>query len=249
MVKQAKMKRERRGPIFQFGVQVPRNYKEARKLQEAAGHTKWTNAEKEESDQLADYETFHDYGKGGRPPPGYKRIVVHFVYDVKHDLRHKARLVAGGHLTSSEDSAYSGVVSLRTMRLALVVGELNGLNTMVGDIGNAYLTSKTKEKVFFIAGPEFGALEGHTLVIVKALYGLRSSGARFRESLADNLRIMGFQPSHADPDLWLRDAGDCYEYICVYVDDLLAIMKEPAKFFDELIKRFKYKLKGVGEPE
>ena len=26
-------------------------------------------------------------------------------------------------------------------------------------------------------------------------------------------------------------------------------MKEPAKFFDDLIKRFKYKLKGVGEPE
>jgi hypothetical protein len=47
---------------------------------------------------------------------GYKNIIVHFVFDVKHDLRHKARLVAGGHLTDpSTDGTYSGVVNLCTM--------------------------------------------------------------------------------------------------------------------------------------
>ena len=43
---------------------------------------------------------------------------------------------------------------------------------MQGDIGNAYLESFTQEKVCFIAGPEFGALSGYTMIIVKALYGL-----------------------------------------------------------------------------
>jgi hypothetical protein len=34
------------------------------------------------------------------PPAGSKRIRVHIVYGVKHDGRHKARLVvADGHLT------------------------------------------------------------------------------------------------------------------------------------------------------
>ena len=106
------------------------------------------------------------------------------------------------------------------MRLALLIGELNGLNIMVGNIGNAYLEAKTKEKVYFIAGKEFGPLEGHTLIIFKALYGLRTSGAHFHERLADSLRDMGFKPTLSDPDLWYQDAGECYEYICIYVDDL-----------------------------
>jgi hypothetical protein len=32
-------------------------------------------------------------------PSGYKKIRVHFVFDVKRDGRHEARLVADGHLT------------------------------------------------------------------------------------------------------------------------------------------------------
>jgi len=62
-------------------------------------NTKWQEAEALEMKQLAEYDTFDDLGKGCRPPERYKRISVHFVYDVKHDGRHKARLVAGGHLT------------------------------------------------------------------------------------------------------------------------------------------------------
>ena len=38
------------------------------------------------------------------------------------------------------------------------------------DIGTAYLESVTKEKVYIMAGPEFGDREGHTLIIRKALY-------------------------------------------------------------------------------
>ena len=107
------------------------------------------------------------------------------------------------------------------------IGELNGLDIMVGDIGNAYLEAYTKEKVCFVAGPEFGDLEGHTLIISKALYGLRASRARHHERFADTLRDMGFVSCKMDPDLWIRRKDDHYEYICVYVDDLMAIMKQP----------------------
>ena len=58
------------------------------------------------------------------------------------------------------------------------LAELNGLETYATDIGNAYLEAKTAEKVCIIAGPEFGDREGHTLIIVKALYGLRNSRKR-----------------------------------------------------------------------
>ena len=67
-----------------------------------------------------------------------------------------------------------------------------------------YLEAETKEKVSFIAGPEFGDLAGHTLIIVKALYGLRSSGAHWHDCFADCLRDMGFAASKAEPDIWMR---------------------------------------------
>jgi hypothetical protein len=52
---------------------------------------------------------------------------------------------------------------------------------------------KTKEKVYIIAGPEFGStLCGRNLVINKSLYGLKTSAARFHEHLAESLLSLGF---------------------------------------------------------
>jgi hypothetical protein len=66
------------------------------------------------------------------------------------------------------------------------------------DIGNAYLESITKEKVYIIAGTEFGDREAHTLIIRKALYGLKSSGLRRHERFVVVLRSMGFFPTKAE---------------------------------------------------
>ncbi len=60
----------------------------------------------------------------------------------------------------------------------MFLAELNDLDIWATDIGNAYLEAETQEKVFIIAGPEFGKLEGLTLIIVKALYSLHMSGLR-----------------------------------------------------------------------
>ena len=115
-----------------------------------------------------------------------------------------------------------------------------------GDVGNAYLEAYTTEKVSVRAGPEFGPLEGHLLVIEKALYGLRTSGARFHAKFADALRAMGFTPTYADPNVWIRDAGDVYEYVVVYIDDILTALKDPDSFHKELQSDpWNYKLKNV----
>ena len=114
------------------------------------------------------------------------------------------------------------------------------------DVGNAYLEAETKEKVYIIGGKEFGEREGHTLTLHKALYGLRSSGLRWHERLADCLRDMGFTPSKAEPDIWMRKAEDHYEYIGVYIDDLVIVSKNPQEIADVLIDKHKFKLKGTG---
>ena len=81
----------------------------------------------------------------------------------------------------------------------------------------------------------------------KAIYGARSSCARFHENLAEKLLKMGFKPSKADPDLWMKDMGSHYEYIGTYVDDLLIASKHPDKIIACLKEQ--YVLKGVGIPE
>jgi hypothetical protein len=100
--------------VWKFGVLVPRTHAQAVELDKKNGNTYWQDEE-----QLLEYGTFIDKDKG-TAIVGYKRIRWHIIYDVKHDGRRKARLVAGGHLTDpNTNSVYSGVVSLRGIRLII----------------------------------------------------------------------------------------------------------------------------------
>ncbi len=235
------------GIKYQFGIRVPCSYQEAIAIDKANGNNLWQEAIQRELDQIMEYNTFIARPDLKTPPKDHQFVRVHFVFAVKHDLRRKARLVAGGHMTTApNDEAYSSVVTIKGMRICILLAEINGLKIMAGDVGNAYLEAKTREKIYIIAGPEFGELQGTILIVNKALYGLKTSGARYREHFADYLRSKGWSQSRADPDIWMKDMDTHWEYICTYVDDLLVMSKNPEKFMDELQKTFK--MKGVGPP-
>ena len=236
-------------PKFKFGVQVPLGLKQAARLDKQNGNTLWQDAIDKELKQLSDYKTFKLLDPGEVLGSEYKRIPYHIVFDVKFDLRRKARLVAGGNRTDpGKEDIYSGVVGIDAVRTGFMLGELNKLTCLAADVGNAFLYGKTKEKVYIVAGPEFGPeLDGKILVVYKSLYGLRTSAARFHETLGDSLRKLDFKPSRYDPDMWYRDMGDHYEYLASYVDDILVWSKDPVTFMKTLQEE--YILKGVGIPE
>ena len=104
---------------------------------------------------------------------------------------------------------------------------------LAADIGNAYLNAPAREKVYTTAGAEFGAeFEGRPVLIVQALYGLKSSGAAWRAHLANTLFTLGFRSSLADADVYYRPAPKTtgfkyYEYILAYVDDILLLSEKP----------------------
>jgi hypothetical protein len=84
-------------------------------LDENNENNPWKDAVALYLQQIYDNQIFEDKGHYTKviPPYGYKKICVHFVFDVKYDGRHKARLVADGHLTESPlYSVLSGVVSI-----------------------------------------------------------------------------------------------------------------------------------------
>ncbi|KAL7455007.1 hypothetical protein ACHAWC_006593 [Mediolabrus comicus] len=271
MCRQAKLHSYKNAVVYQYGVKVPRNHRQAMEYDEENGDTQWADSEKLEIEQIyEEYKSFRDLGHKSvaKPPPGYKKITLHMVYAVKHDGRRKSRLVAGGHLTDPPlESVYAGVVSLRGVRLVVFLAELNGLKVWQTDIGNAYLLAKTREKVYVVAGEEFESfgLVGHLLVIVKAVYGLASSGRRWHDRFADVLREMGFSSCPAEPDIWMRECdndgnpvtpgedtsgakvGHYYEYIAVYTDDLTIASKKPERIINDLENTYKFKLKGTGE--
>jgi hypothetical protein len=197
-----------------------------------------------------------DYPKDGKPPPGYKEIRCNMIFDIKSTLVRKARLVAGGHMTDPpKDAVFSSVVTRDSVRIAFTMAALNDLEVLAGDVQNAYLNAPTKEKCWFRAGPEFGAdKEGTPVIIVRALYGLKSSGARWRDHLAATLREAGYQSCYADPDVWMKpntkpDGFKYWEYVLCYVDDVLVVSHEPQKVMDHLNSRYTMKEGSVKPPD
>jgi hypothetical protein len=175
------------------------------------------------------------------------------IFDVKMDLTRKDRFVAGGHTTDTPASmTYSSVVSRDSVRIAFTYAVLMGMGIWVADIGNAYLNAKCRERIWTVAGKEFGSDEGQVPIIVQALYGLKSSGAAWRQTLAESLNDMGFKQSRGDPDVHFRmtngSSKDHYEYILVYVDDLLILSYSCEPLMDHIGKHYKLKDGSVGNP-
>jgi hypothetical protein len=199
--------------------------------------------------QLTDYQTFIVLDSGEDFPIGYQKIPYHLVFDVKYDLRHKARLVAGGNWTVNiKEDIYSGVVRMDTVRIVFFLGELYGLSCCACDIGNVFLYGKTKEKVYITSVAEFRAsLHVENLIIDKSLYGLKTSVARFHEHLCESLLRLGFKKTKDDPDLWMVDKSSHYEYLPTYMDEILIWSKDPMAVIKALEKT--YMLKSVGIPE
>ena len=237
-----------------YGIELPHSVEEALAIDRRTGTDFWRKAIEKEMKNVG---IAFEFPADGEVPPGYKHIPCHMVFDIKSDLRRKARLVAGGHKTDPpKESTYSSVVSRDSVRIAFTIAALNGLDVLVGDVQKAYLNAPTKEKTYTTAGLEFGLDKvGQPALIVRALYGLKRSAARWRDHNAATLRDMGSKMCQADPDVWLRantrpsDGFQYYEYVLVYIDDLLIISHDPKTVMQDLQRRYTIKPDSIKPPD
>ena len=277
-----------------FGVRLPKSVKEALELDRINKNHLWEDSMKKEMGKACvAYEEVEgctpDDVRDNKVPQlrSFQEIKCHIIFDVKMDFTRKARFVAGGHMTEAPSSlTYSSVVSRDSVKIAFLLAALNDLDIMACDIGNAYLNAPCREKIWFEAGPECGALRGKVCKLVRALYGLKSSGAAWRKMFSDFIvNELNFTPSKADPDVYMRRAtrgpteaeldtdahiagadgtrmsktstkatvdvpqGDYYEYLLVYVDDVLLVSHDPQRTMKDIGKRFEIKNDAYGHPE
>lgn len=246
--------RHHRKGRMKYGVLIPSTVQQAIEYDTANGNTLWQDAIKKEMEN--NRIAFELLQRGEMPPPGYKKIRCHMNFEVKMDLRRKARYVAGGHLTDPPTTmTYSTVVSRESVRIAFLIAALNNLEILAGDIQNAYLNAPTEEKLYFVAGDEWGPDKGRLVVIVRALYGLKSSALAWRNHLSDTLaNVLKFKSSLADPDVWYKPMVDkagneYYAYILIYVDDMLIIDKEPKILMDQVKDNYNVRDSTIKEPD
>lgn len=214
-----------------FGVELPKTIDDCKRLDTKNGNTLWMDAVRKEMKGIDEHKTFEILEAEQPLPVGYQLIKCHLVFDVKlGTLQRKARFVADGYMVDrSSISTYSSVVSRDTVRLFFLIAALNGLTVKAADISNAFLNAPPKEKCYFIAGDELGERHnGKRVVVRRALYGLPGAASAFRNVVCDTLKDpgAGFENCVADPDAWRRpaikkDGTPYYEYVMVYVDDLL----------------------------
>ena len=191
---------------------VPRDYAHALQLDIHNGNNKWKEAIDLEIEQIKEYQVFKDSGKAvydkqhiTNAPKGHQKIRVHFVFDVKHCGKFKARLVADGHFTKEPlETVYSG----------MFLAEPNNLELWGADAGHAYnLQALTREKLYTVGSPEYWHDK-----FFEILHQMN-----FKLSRADPDTWMKYSKD-----------GSHYEYIAVYIDDLAIYMEDPKSFCDKL---------------
>ena len=230
-----------------FGIRIPNTIAEALQFDREAGNNKWAEAIAKEMNNLNRLDVFkyHPSHKQFPKEEGWQKAPLRMIFDIKNeDQRYKARLVIGGHKVDSTGyNVYSSQVDNMSVLLLFLIAKHVGLNIMTCDVSNAFVTAPNSEKVWAVAGDEFGDKKGSMVEIQRALYGLAGSARAFADFLADTLIRLGFTPSRADPDLWIKVSKHGYDMIATHVDDLIVVAKNPEEYIS-LIEQ-EYALRNI----
>ena len=248
-----------------FGICLPHSVKEALRINEEMGTDYWQWAINKEMAKLkVAWRVYEGHTpeqvRGGKVSEliRFQEIRCHMIFDIKMDITHKAHFIAGGHTMEAPASVlYSCVVSCDSIHLAFLIAALNDINILSCYLENAYVNAKCHEKIWLEAGIKCGKDAGKVLVIVRALYGLKSAGALWHLELAQLLSDLGYKSKKVDPDVWIQktvcpDGFEYYEMLFVYVNDILSMShctRGTRETIAKITKYYKAKGGSIKEPD
>ena len=150
--------KDRRAPNdggMKYGIRVPRNTKEATQFYQENGNKLWDNEILKEMEALVYMKVFRKLPSSLRKARAkvFQFAPLRMIFDVKVDLRRKARLVIWGHVVdSSGHEVYASTMKSVSYSIMMTIAAANNLDFMTGDIGNAYLNANTQENIYIRAG-------------------------------------------------------------------------------------------------
>ena len=101
--------------------------------------------------------------------PGYREIGYITIFDIKMDgkFRQKERLLVNGHEAEylHKWDTYYSLVSRDSVQIALLYAAFNDLDILSCKISNTYLEAPCGEKLWTVAGKDFGSLAGTPMQI------------------------------------------------------------------------------------
>ena len=189
----------------------------------------WQQAMQDEYDALVDNETWNLV-----PAPSGRRVVGgKWVYKVKRGSqgeidKYKARYVAQGfsQVPGLEyKETYAPTARPETIRTVFALTAQHDCILEQMDVKSAYLHSKVDEEIYLQQprGFEKVADDGRKLVckLQKSIYGLKQAAYNWNQSINAFLVGEGFNRSKSDSCLYVRRNDEDFEYIVIWVDDII----------------------------
>ena len=163
-----------------------------------------------------------------------RRIIgCKWIFRVKNDGRHRARLCAIGYTQVAgvdfQDN-FAPVVNDVAFRIAIVMMLANSWDADIVDIETAFLYGDLEEEIYMKVPEglsehletEFG--NDDCLMLVQSIYGLVQAARQYYKKFINVMVTkLGFEKCMADSCLLKRSNDKGTLIICVYVDDILCI--------------------------
>ena len=219
---------------------------------------KWETAIRLEYENMKSKNVWHAV-KRTEMTKGVSALDTKWVFKVKPDGRHRARLVVRGYTQIPGvdfTESHSPVANDATIRSLLIVAFQNGWCVEQLDVETAFLYGELKEEVYLRKPEGFDTYspdninDDEVLRLDKACYGLvQASRTYLKTSIKYLTDKMGLEQSLKDPCLLVRKnaSGLVVLGVVIYVDDIL--MAGPKAEIDKFIQEFgsRFSVKAMGD--
>jgi len=171
-------------------------------------------------------------------PKNRKVIGVKWVFRTKLNAdssinKYKARLVVKGYAQIfgvDYSDTFAPVSRLDTIRLVLTIAAQKGWKIFQLDVKPAFLNGVLEEEIY-VEQPE-GFVKHGEEDKVYLLYGLKQAPRAWYSRINDHLLSIGFTKSLSEFTLYVKDKGNSFLIVSLYVDDLL-VTGDDTKLIDE----------------